>query len=1601
NSHAPTLQVMGSLMVPVGGFYPLLPPLLQVEDQDSPPENLLLQLVQAPSNGQLVLFRQGEEQWRWGRGLAGHNLSSYSNFTWTEMKLGRVQFRHHSDKPRIGDFSVRAADPQLFSEPQKIQVQVVSFQAPKVLTLAPLLVENIGGSTTITKSVLNIEDQDNPSEVLILVFEEPQHGRLTRLHSERVVTQFKLEELIREQIQYVHDGSKRTQDRMVLQVNDGYNYQNVLLQVHISHNQMTFTPKTWVKEGGMVQLDRKYLKASYRGVDSDDIIYTLINPNGLPKHGELILMSMPADSPPEDWPPSLVTNRGFTPTTSFTQQDVNDGSVWYRHYGPGTSSDTFHFQASTDVEPIIQSESQTFTIGILPETPGFPQLSPHSDLQITALEDRVTEITSAALSFFDSETPDDKLIYNITKPLLSRQGSIEHRDRPYSPVKHFTQHDVNHGNIIYRPPQAPPHLQELYQYSFIGLPESLSVFFTVSDGEHTTPEMDFTVLLLSNHQQPPVFQVLDPVLEVRYGENASIGGSQLAVSDADTSPDELEFEVIESPVHGELMRTDSHTNTLITNGDTFTFSDITHNVLVYHHAGLSTQDDFITFTVSDGISMATTVVQVVVLGSENQGPQKDPKASLSMTVGEKSSSILRRSHLAYSDDTSHDDQIIIQLVSVPMYGTLSRSKEDLKDYSSFTMEDINQHRIRYITSIETGSQPITDIFHFVVHDGDKNHLDNQMFTITVTSTPRPLPVVTVKNGIKVHEGGRVQLSTNHIMVSDVETPRTDLLIWLVSPPKYGFIENTKKGVSFGSSKVVTPEEPFSVDDLTSGHMFYVQDRQREPNPQQDLFSLYISDGQRHTEAFTVEIDIQQSIEDKEPVVSVSIIHVEENSGVIITNSSLSIHDNDTPESEITFTITKVPTNGKLRRRQFQSQPLEKGRVLTLGHTFTYQDVIDQLIVYTLKLDLTPHKEDEVGFTITDGIYTHSAHLEFTMDPRRGEGPRITINRGLQLLSGSSSKITDQNLKATDTDSDSNRLLYFITKDPPVGQILLSQDGHVDKVSAHGPTHTFYQEDINKGHLQYSHDKGEKGGSVSLTFDVVDPEGNKLIHQSFFISVLEDHLPPTVVVNKGLVLDENSMKKLTTLQLSSTDKDSEPGELIYKIIKHTSLGHLEHSHSPGSIEHRDRPYSPVKHFTQHDVNHGNIIYRPPQAPPHLQELYQYSFIGLPESLSVFFTVSDGEHTTPEMDFTVLLLSNHQQPPVFQVLDPVLEVRYGENASIGGSQLAVSDADTLNCPQVESLYSSRWTLAELAPASGTTTGEARSFTPVLAPLHAPCRKAGALTSGSVDLAVALGTYGSVHTSVLPLGAHETRKLPSAQTHYHTIVHAYIPPIGSNADTHQSWWLHCGWWTFTAVCSSLAAPAAQGFCQSFLQDLIDKNKACDTVKVYLAAITICHVGFGDKSASQPPLICQFLKGARWLLPVSRPLVSPWGLTVVLEGPKPPPFKPLEEVGLKFASLKAVLLLALASAKSVSDIHALSVHPSCAQLFPGDARIILRPNLVFVPKVVGSCSPIDLLAFSTSQGEQQHECVMSSSCHLHLYGYDKEPQEERSAVRLLGQSP
>lgn len=103
NTQPPALQVNGSLLVPLGGFTSLPPTLLHVKDPDSPSERLNFQLVQGPTNGQLVLFRLEKGEVRGGEGTAGRQLTRNDTFTWEELRDGRVRFKHQKDKARCVD----------------------------------------------------------------------------------------------------------------------------------------------------------------------------------------------------------------------------------------------------------------------------------------------------------------------------------------------------------------------------------------------------------------------------------------------------------------------------------------------------------------------------------------------------------------------------------------------------------------------------------------------------------------------------------------------------------------------------------------------------------------------------------------------------------------------------------------------------------------------------------------------------------------------------------------------------------------------------------------------------------------------------------------------------------------------------------------------------------------------------------------------------------------------------------------------------------------------------------------------------------------------------------------------------------------------------------------------------------------------------------------------------------------------------------------------------------------------------------------------------------------------------------------------------------
>lgn len=145
-----------------------------------------------------------------------------------------------------------------------------------------------------------------------------------------------------------------------------------------------------------------------------------------------------------------------------------------------------------------------------------------------------------------------------------------------------------------------------------------------------------------------------------------------------------------------------------------------------------------------------------------------------------------------------------------------------------------------------------------------------------------------------------------------------------------------------------------------------------------------------------------------------------------------------------------------------------------------------------------------------------------------------------------------------------------------------------------------------------------------------------------------------------------------------------------------------------------------------------------------------------------------------------------------------------------------------------------------------------------------------------------------------------------------------------------------------------------------------------------------FDSKAVGQHPLVSSFMKGVCHLRPVSKQLAPSWDLSAVLDPLPHPPFEPLDQIDFKVLSFKTALLLALASAKRVSDIHAFSVHPNCLQYGMGDTQVVLWPNLAFENHTL-VCLPLDMSAFypppfSSSEQEQLHALCPVHALHIYV---------------------
>ncbi|KAK0136621.1 hypothetical protein N1851_027194 [Merluccius polli] len=163
-----------------------------------------------------------------------------------------------------------------------------------------------------------------------------------------------------------------------------------------------------------------------------------------------------------------------------------------------------------------------------------------------------------------------------------------------------------------------------------------------------------------------------------------------------------------------------------------------------------------------------------------------------------------------------------------------------------------------------------------------------------------------------------------------------------------------------------------------------------------------------------------------------------------------------------------------------------------------------------------------------------------------------------------------------------------------------------------------------------------------------------------------------------------------------------------------------------------------------------------------------------------------------------------------------------------------------------------------------------------------------------------------------------------------------------------------------------------------LLEKKLSASTLRVYVAAISSRHIKVDSQTVGSHSLVTRFLKGAQQRNPPRAVRVPSWDLPLVLGALRLPLFEPLDQAPLKWLSAKIAFLLAIASAKRASELHALSVSEQCIRWNSDGTGVALWPNPSFFPKRLPSAHYNQVI-------------------ELAAYGPSHPPDEEASSAELL----
>ncbi|MGD1858679.1 MAG: cadherin-like domain-containing protein [Leptolyngbyaceae cyanobacterium] len=1081
------------------------------------------------------------------------------SFSLEDVDRGRVEFSHDSSNG-TPSYSVVASND---GEESAADAADVTFNAtndsPDVEVNVLAIAE--GGTVVLNSETVNLQSIDEAGEStaaeLTYDIQDVTNGRLERLvddvwvdlgEADDAFTQADVDNGL---IRFVHDGSETAPTYRLRVVDSGLpgNGFNSTPQGQSSTAEITFnavndTPtltknELSLQEGDTVLITADILAAEDVEDNDGDLIFTITDIT----NGEFQLL----DAPNGNF--SQVLAAPGQDAVGFTQAQIAAGLIQFVNT-PATNdqpsytvtvsdSGKLTIEGEPDAASVKSSEPQAAIVNFTAVNDDPLQLQPvePNPALIALAEGEQITLTAAILEVTDEETLPADLTYTVTGQGDAPNGQflrLATDGGAPTPITEFTQADINAGNLI--------------AFAYTGIIEPPTFTLTVTDSGGKTVVIDDSDLFnfIPENDLPAI---VNQGFTVKEGESVELSSDNLLVTDEETAPADLEYQVTinnEDPTKPDSFLIGG----VVESGPTvfFTQQQVNDGEVVFVHGGSQFAPD-LSATVSDTEVAGVTNTLPLDLNIPFEGFNDPPELEtffLELTEGDRAP--ITAAVLSVKDEESAAADITYTLDVDDATGDLILTggqflRINPDDGSTTAITSFTQAEIDAGNAIAFQHDGLNEAptFSLTVSDGENSITVTEQSGQGVDFTPTNDDPVVANNALAVPEGDptmptAITLTADNLLVTDEESAPADLTYTvevtnndLVNPDVFeidGVIEDGAAG------PVV-----FTQQQINDGLVKFIH------GGSNTIATLTASVSDTFPTEFGAAITLEGVVlnfdlvaANDPPTITNNPLTIDEGETVLVTADILSTTDEETPAAEIIYTVTAA-TNGTFQRLD------GLGAVTDIASdgtgTFTQAEIDGELIqfahdgtetapTYSLTVQDTPLEADGLVNTIpivgATPIFTNV-----------NDAPTFDVN-SLTVLEGAEVIFSADNIAASDNDNPAAALRFKISE--VEGGTFTFQGQPLSEDTS------FSAFDLSLGDLVFVDDGDEVEAKYQVTvFDPLDGETSEFAT----VNLLADNDAPDVTVNTFTVAEGGRLTLndpgTGVVNLAATDADNPDDELL--------------------------------------------------------------------------------------------------------------------------------------------------------------------------------------------------------------------------------------------------------------------------------------------------------------------------------------------------------------------------------------------------------------------------------------------------------------------------